>query len=156
MTNEVYQERLEDIDKVGTSQQIKILAIDSKTLQEQLLLQLITTPKITTTSNNLAYVIYTSGTTGNPKGVMIEHRGIINTLLSQCIYLDIKNSAEPILSFGLFSNYVFDASVSGIFLPLISGHKLIIAELVQTINIFDFLTKNKVNIAIISAKMLTN
>ncbi|MCP5054807.1 MAG: amino acid adenylation domain-containing protein, partial [bacterium] len=29
-------------------------------------------------STNLAYIIYTSGTTGRPKGVMIEHRGLVN------------------------------------------------------------------------------
>ncbi|MEZ4860210.1 MAG: AMP-binding protein [Caldilineaceae bacterium] len=30
---------------------------------------------------DLAYVIYTSGSTGQPKGVMIDHRGAVNTVL---------------------------------------------------------------------------
>jgi amino acid adenylation domain-containing protein len=30
---------------------------------------------------DLAYVIYTSGSTGNPKGVVIDHRGAVNTIL---------------------------------------------------------------------------
>jgi amino acid adenylation domain-containing protein/non-ribosomal peptide synthase protein (TIGR01720 family) len=30
--------------------------------------------------NNLMYVIYTSGSTGNPKGCMLEHRGLVNRL----------------------------------------------------------------------------
>src|SRR5262249_5348218 len=32
-------------------------------------------------STDLAYVIYTSGSTGQPKGVMIDHRGAVNTIL---------------------------------------------------------------------------
>ncbi|MED1518362.1 AMP-binding protein, partial [Bacillus paranthracis] len=30
--------------------------------------------------SDLAYMIYTSGTTGKPKGVMIEHRNVVNTI----------------------------------------------------------------------------
>ena len=38
-------------------------------------------PRITG-PDSLAYVIYTSGTSGQPKGVMIEHRNVVNLVLS--------------------------------------------------------------------------
>ncbi len=36
------------------------------------------TPQARARPDDLAYVIYTSGSTGSPKGVMIEHRGVVN------------------------------------------------------------------------------
>jgi len=39
---------------------------------------------------NLAYVIYTSGTTGMPKGVMVEHVGMLNHLLAMIDSLELS------------------------------------------------------------------
>ena len=41
-------------------------------------------------SHHLAYVIYTSGTTGLPKGVMLEHAGVVNTLYAQEKFLKFQ------------------------------------------------------------------
>ena len=38
---------------------------------------------------SLAYAIYTSGTTGKPKGVLIEHRGIVNLVTSDIEYFGL-------------------------------------------------------------------
>ena len=43
--------------------------------------------------NNLAYVIYTSGTTGKPKGVLIEHRGVVNQVASHTADLGYDESS---------------------------------------------------------------
>lgn len=70
-----------------------------------------------TTSDNLAYVIYTSGSTGNPKGVMVEHGGVINLI---CDHIDRFNlgTNSKILQ---YSSICFDVSVSTLFCALLSG-----------------------------------
>ncbi|MBR0427807.1 MAG: amino acid adenylation domain-containing protein [Clostridia bacterium] len=71
---------------------------------------------------NYAYIIYTSGTTGNPKGVLIKHKNIINTLLwRKNLYKFNKNT-----SVFQIPSFSFDSSVEDIFTPLISGGKLIL------------------------------
>ena len=73
-------------------------------------------------SNNLAYVIYTSGSTGNPKGVVIEHQSIINTILWRSHYYSFGTN-DRVLQ---LPSYAFDSSVEDIFTPLISGSSLVL------------------------------
>ncbi|MGH3886642.1 MAG: amino acid adenylation domain-containing protein [Pseudonocardiaceae bacterium] len=73
---------------------------------------------------SLAYVIFTSGSTGAPKGTMIRHAAIAARLCWQ----------QELLGFGagdavLFKAPMgFDISINEVFLPLVSGARLVVAE----------------------------
>ena len=74
--------------------------------------------------NDLAYIIYTSGSTGQPKGVMIEHGGVVNTILSQIAMFDLHDHKKSLQ----FASLSFDASIWEIFLTLLSGSSLYIVN----------------------------
>jgi amino acid adenylation domain-containing protein len=76
------------------------------------------------TPDSLAYVIYTSGSTGTPKGVMVSHRAIANRVLWMRAALPV--GAEDRVA--LKTLLGFDASIWEIFLPLISGARLVLAR----------------------------
>lgn len=79
---------------------------------------------------DLAYIIYTSGTTGKPKGVMIEHRNISNTIQWRVKEYN-SNNQHVILQ--LFS-YVFDGFVTSFFTPIVSGGKVILLNEMEVKN----------------------
>jgi amino acid adenylation domain-containing protein len=76
------------------------------------------------TADSLAYLLHTSGSTGKPKGVAVMHRSVVNLLWSM--------QREP----GLCENDVllsvttisFDIAALEIFLPLITGARLVLAS----------------------------
>lgn len=72
--------------------------------------------------DNLAYVIYTSGTTGKPKGVMLEHRGVVNYL----VWAAKTYVRGDKVNFPLFTSISFDLTVTSIFTPLITGNAIVI------------------------------
>ncbi|MDJ0843783.1 amino acid adenylation domain-containing protein [Crocosphaera sp.] len=75
-------------------------------------------------SHNLAYIIYTSGSTGKPKGVQIEHKSLINLLF----FFKNKLNITPKDSWLSITTLSFDIATLEIFLPLITGAKLILAS----------------------------
>ncbi|BEV02803.1 amino acid adenylation domain-containing protein [Chryseobacterium gambrini] len=70
--------------------------------------------------DDIAYIIYTSGSTGEPKGVLNTHGGILNTMLYQKEFFEVS-LYENVAQFASFS---FDASISEIFMTLLSGKSL--------------------------------
>ncbi|MBB3808080.1 non-ribosomal peptide synthetase [Pseudochelatococcus contaminans] len=70
-----------------------------------------------------AYIIYTSGSTGMPKGVVIEHRAIVNRLLWMGTHYGI-GPGDRILQ---KTPATFDVSVWEFFLPFITGATLVVA-----------------------------
>ena len=70
-----------------------------------------------------AYVIYTSGSTGEPKGVVVEHRAIVNRLLWMRAAFDFGPDDRILHK----TPATFDVSVWELFLPLICGATLVVA-----------------------------
>ena len=75
-----------------------------------------------TTPANLAYVIYTSGSTGNPKGVLVEHIGMMNHLFAKINDLNINS--ESIMS--QTASFAFDISVWQFFAALVTGGQTVV------------------------------
>jgi len=73
---------------------------------------------------DLAYVIYTSGSTGLPKGVMIDHKGAVNTVLD----MNLRFGLGPEDRVLAISSLSFDLSVYDIFGPLAAGGAIVIPD----------------------------
>ena len=73
--------------------------------------------------DDLAYVIYTSGSTGRPKGVQIAHRAAVNFLCSMQRQPGL--GADDVLL--AVTTLSFDIALLELFLPLLSGARVVIA-----------------------------
>ncbi len=73
---------------------------------------------------SLAYVIYTSGSTGLPKGVLIEHRGIANSVQWRCAAYGFTAHDVTLQ----MPSYAFDASLLDIFSVLVVGGRLVLVD----------------------------
>lgn len=104
---------------------------------------------------SLVYVIYTSGTTGIPKGVMIEHRSLLNRI-------EWMQKAYPLYANDIIlqkTPLVFDVSVWELFLWMIKGAK--ICFMTPDTEVFpkaliDVIDENKITVIHFVPSMLNN
>lgn len=116
ITNRRYLEAMRDLVDDG----VEILVIDDLCLDEMPR----TNPEPISSATDLAYTMYTSGTTGRPKGVMVEHRGVLNLQMSLADIFDLHADHQE--SFLSFSNYIFDHFVEQMTDALLNGQKLVV------------------------------
>jgi amino acid adenylation domain-containing protein/thioester reductase-like protein len=110
-------------------------------------------PHTSVGATNLAYVIYTSGSTGKPKGVLLQHRGLVNLVLEQMNAFGM-NAQSRLLQFASFS---FDASVSEIFITLVAGGQLFLAQrdvLVSPDELHAFMRKHAISVITLPPSLL--
>lgn len=112
------------LQEILETNEVAMLAIDAEVgeISAQSTLNL-SALKAGSSLSNLAYVVYTSGSTGVPKGVMVEHRNLVNLIHWHCSAFGLRE--------GLRSSAVaalgFDAAGWEIWPPLSVGATLVLA-----------------------------
>ncbi|HEY8783514.1 MAG TPA: amino acid adenylation domain-containing protein, partial [Mucilaginibacter sp.] len=110
---------------------------------------------------DLAYVIYTSGSTGKPKGVMVGHISLLNYLLnSKTGYI---NGDEALSGSFIHLSCTFDASLTAMFMPILSGKSIVLssknaAEVFEDVNLwkyapYDFIKITPAHLELIHSKL---
>src|SRR5262249_52316280 len=82
------------------------------------------TPSNRADLQNLAYAIYTSGSTGQPKGVLVQHRSLVNL----CNWHNQAHGVTERDLASLLANYAFDAFGWELWPYVIAGVRLHLAD----------------------------
>lgn len=102
-------------------------------------------PNVEHNSSDLAYIIYTSGTTGKPKGVLVEHKSVVNHNFSIMKTFGMTSS-DKLLQ---FSTVNFDSFIEEVFPTLFSGATLVMTrkdQLTDVDRLTSVITRNSVSV----------
>ncbi|KAG0092958.1 hypothetical protein BGZ92_008022, partial [Podila epicladia] len=116
----------------------------------------ITNPQVSKLrSDHLAYIIYTSGSTGIPKGVMMEHRAIVNLVESPVACFGAQSSSRILQ----LASLNFDVSIWEILIALNSGASLYLPPDIVRYDrneLWSYLAKHAITHAILPPALLQN
>ncbi len=101
-------------------EKLKFIVLDSDCYRKEIKSNLSPQNK----ASDLAYVIYTSGTTGQPKGVLTNHKSLVNRLVWMQQTYGFQTRDKVLQK----TPYVFDVSVWELLLPGICGAQLVFAR----------------------------
>lgn len=79
-------------------------------------------------AKNISHIYFSSGSTGEPKGILLKSRPLINVVRQQAKIIGINQNK----SFGWLLSPSFDASLSDIYVTLLSGAALHICNFKQS------------------------
>ena len=102
-------------------------------------------PNIPFDANRTLYVIYTSGSTGKPKGVELGWQSVQNFIHSMQSNLGTNNKSKLLA----VTTLSFDIAVLELYLPLVSGGTLVLADKFESIDgdaLKDIIREKSVNI----------
>ncbi|SMD03617.1 non-ribosomal peptide synthase/polyketide synthase, partial [Chryseobacterium sp. YR221] len=149
------EETMERVQKMD----VDAVSLDQVAFQDEVNRESSEAPVTTVTSDNLAYVIYTSGTTGLPKGVMIEHRNVVNLIEQEAGEFGLKSDGTIYKNGLWYASYVFDAHVWELFPVITHGHSIYLLEKEKRIDLSElqeYIEENNISIATIPPILLTD
>lgn len=103
-------------------------------------------PQVAIKPDQLAYVIYTSGSTGQPKGVMMEHRSLVNITRGWEESYSLKSTPTTLLQLASIS---FDVFFGDVCRSLLTGGKMVICPddlKLDWENLYNLMKKHQVSI----------
>ncbi|MBV6623050.1 MAG: amino acid adenylation domain-containing protein [Rivularia sp. (in: Bacteria)] len=101
-------------------------------------------PKVN--SSDLAYVIYTSGSTGKSKGVMVEHRSLVNAFFAWKAAYQLSSLKSHLQ----MASFAFDVCTGDLIRALCSGGKLVLSPrefLLEPEKLYELMVSEKVDCA---------
>lgn len=144
VTQARFKDKVDSIVQPGT----KVIVLDELGHLPDELLSEVTSKQLTLNEQvqpgNLAYVIYTSGSTGQPKGVMIEHRMIVDYCYSVVERMKLMHCD----SFAAVSSFASDLGNIALYVPMLFSKTLTLfgSDYVNNpIDLLTYLDKNPVD-----------